>query len=236
MEEIQRLLQASPPHRRLLYETAFVSGLRAGEWRSLQVDDLEVRQCGLHLDAAWTKNRQPGLQPLPRVLVERLAASARPGQAMLLYRAKCGERTEGIPERPLLYVPDQPDRSIKQDLEAAGIPLSTPQGKIDFHAARTAFVTMLLESGVTVKEAQHLARHSTLQLTMNVYGRTRDASLAEAVERLGVRVLLPKAGAATVPRGEDPAEMESASLEETETCASYKVVAGVGFEPTTFGL
>ena len=65
----------------------------------------------------------------------------------------------------------------------------TSEGKLDFHAARTAFVTLLSESDVTVKEAMELARHSTPQLTMNTYARTRQDRLSAAVEKLGEKVL-----------------------------------------------
>jgi len=44
---------------------------------------------------------------------------------------------------------------------------------------------LVIETGVTVKEAQELARHSTPELTMNTYGRVREARLEEAVERRG---------------------------------------------------
>lgn len=48
-----------------------------------------------------------------------------------------------------------------------------------------AYINFVIESGVSVKEAQALARHSTPDLTMNIYGRTRDGRLAEAVEKIG---------------------------------------------------
>ena len=54
-EEINQLLDHAPPHRRILYETAFLSGLRANELRSLTVDDLDTVRCGLHLASEWTK-------------------------------------------------------------------------------------------------------------------------------------------------------------------------------------
>ena len=40
----------------------------------------------------------------------------------------------------------------------------------------------IIESGVTVKEAQTLARHSTPDLTMNVYGRVKEERLSQTVE------------------------------------------------------
>jgi hypothetical protein len=34
-----------------------------------------------------------------------------------------------------------------------------------------AYINFVIESGVSIKEAQALARHATPQLTLNVYGR-----------------------------------------------------------------
>ena len=63
-EDIQRLLDHCPLHRRLLYETACCTGLRANELRQLAVGDLDLDQGGLRLDPSWTKNRTGGLQPI----------------------------------------------------------------------------------------------------------------------------------------------------------------------------
>jgi hypothetical protein len=74
-------------------------------------------------------------------------------------------------------------RSLDADL-AAGIPKVTPAGKLDFHAVRVAYINLVIESGVTVKEAQVLARHETPELTMNIYGRAREERLWNAVEQV----------------------------------------------------
>lgn len=62
---------------------------------------------------------------------------------------------------------------------------------MDFHACRLAYINFVIERGATVKEAQALARHSTPDLTMNVYGRTRPERLAETVEKMAGNILLP---------------------------------------------
>ena len=184
VEEITRLLECCAPFHRLLLETAFVTGLRANELRNLTVHHLDVQRCGLHLDAAWTKNRKPGFQPLPFSLRERLQSFS--GQARALYEKHYGAQLamSSIPEHPLLYVPSHPARSLDGDLATAGIPKVTPAGKLDFHAVRLAYINLVIESGVTVKEAQALARHATPQLTMNVYGRAREERLWNAVEQV----------------------------------------------------
>jgi integrase len=78
--EISQLLQACASHRRLLLETAFLSGLRANELRHLTLDHLDLDYCGLRLDAVWTKNRPPGFQPLPSSLMHRLHAFCTSGE------------------------------------------------------------------------------------------------------------------------------------------------------------
>ncbi|MEE2832476.1 MAG: tyrosine-type recombinase/integrase, partial [Candidatus Latescibacterota bacterium] len=79
-EEVARLLDNCAPTRRMLLETALMSGLRAGELRSLTTDHLDVERGGLILDARWTKNRSEGFQRLPRSLVARLHAYAQSGE------------------------------------------------------------------------------------------------------------------------------------------------------------
>ena len=176
-------------------ETAFLTGLRANDLRNLTVEHLDVQRCGLHLEAAWTKNRKPGFQPLPVTLVKRLQAWA--GHASEVYETfdtrggrKAGRRV--IPLNPLLYVPSHPARSLDSDLAAAGIPKVTPAGKLDFHAVRLAYINLIIETGVTVKEAQVLARHATPELTMNIYGRVKEERLWHAVEHVADTLLRGK--------------------------------------------
>ena len=65
-------VQFAFPHRRLLLETAFMSGLRANELRNLKPNHIDLERGGLILEAEWTKNRKDGLQPLPDDLLRRL--------------------------------------------------------------------------------------------------------------------------------------------------------------------
>ena len=176
--EIRLLLERCAPRRRLCYEAAFTTGLRAGELRSLKVLNLDVGRGGLILDAAWTKSRRAGFQPLPAWLVESLAESAK------------GKN----PEDTLLYVPTHTARDLEEDLKVAGIPKVTDEGKADFHSSRVAYVTFVLEAGASVSEAQTLARHATAGLTLNTYARTRNERLSHVAELVG-RTLRSTAGA-----------------------------------------
>ena len=213
VDEVSRLLDACASHRKLLLETAFLSGLRASELRNLSVNDFDLEENGVHLDASWTKNRKRGFQPLAEELVHRLCAFAladKPAQLYAkFYRGKNAKLK--APDNPLLYVPSHTARDLDIDLKAAGIPKETAEGKLDFHACRLAYINFVLESGVSVKEAQVLARHSTPELTFNVYGRTRKERLSETAEKVAANILPVVDNAIFMPRQAVGAEQESAT-------------------------
>ncbi len=76
-------------------------------------------------------------------------------------------------------------RMMKADLKAAGIPYKDSRGRVaDFHALRHTFITNLTRSGVHPKTAQTLARHSTMELTMQVYTLVALDTKEEAVNQL----------------------------------------------------
>jgi len=195
-EEVGRLLNVADGWRRLVYETALCSGLRAGELRALRRADLDTERGGFVLSGAWTKNRRDGFQPLPAALVKKLADFAASGEADDLYR-HFPPRQRETPTEPLLYLPDNTSRMFALDRERAGIPKRAFGGRVDFHALRVAYVTGVLEAGAGLKEAQTLARHATPGLTLNVYGRAREERLAAVAERLGETILATAEAAET---------------------------------------
>jgi integrase len=192
-DEIQRLLMVAPEHRQIVYEVALTTGLRAAELRALTPDSIDESRGALILDASWTKNRKPGLQPLPQALLDKLIEYGRMGAAQELYKRHFGRidsSTDGVPGNPLLFVPTHPARDLKIDLEAAGVQIDKPgEGKVDFHSLRVTYVTLVVEAGANAKESQVLARHATPELTMNVYARARDESLTALAEKVGRSVL-----------------------------------------------
>lgn len=183
--EIENLLAVAPIERRFLYEVALCTGLRANELRNLTVNHFEVKRCGLRLDANWTKNRKAGFQPLPVDLVRRLVSFADSG---IVSRKHDRYYVRNAPKNALLYIHFNPIRAFDEDLKAAGIPKKTAEGKLDFHALRVTYATLIIESGATVKEAQTLLRHSNPSLTMNVYAQVRPGRLNAVTEDIGKAV------------------------------------------------
>jgi len=166
-DEIHRLLQVAPPDRELLYEVALTTGCRANELKQLKVGDLSIDLKALCLRPETTKNRKSAIQPLPQALLDRLVESTRGKE----------------PDEPLLKVPSHPARELTKDLKAAGIPkFVVGKGTLDFHALRVTHITLVIEAGATIKEAQTLARHSDPRLTLNIYARASNKRLAELTE------------------------------------------------------
>ena len=150
------------------------------------------------------------MQPLPLALWDRLKAEA----------------ADSLPDAALLAVPLHPACNMDRDLKRAGVKKWTPEGKVDFHATRTAYITMLLESGADVKTCQTLARHATADLTVNTYGRARHERLSATAEAVG-KVVFFRPDYISEPKP------KVVGLDTRSESRGY-LEGGAGFEPATF--
>ena len=173
-DEIRRLLAAADPARALLYELAIFTGLRAGELQELRIGDFDPSRGGIILHAEWTKNRKPGFQIIPTGLAERLSAAT----------AGRGPKEMIITER----FAHNGARILERDLKAAGIQKWAPGGKVDFHALRVAFASLLGGAGVRDVDAMELMRHGSTAM-LNRYRKPADERMAAIVEDIGKTVL-----------------------------------------------
>ena len=81
---------------------------------------------------------------------------------------------------------------LRTDLAAAGIPYRDEAGRVfDFHALRHQFISNLARAGAHPKQAQTLARHSTITLTMDRYTHL---GMYDMVAALGKLPAIPPAG------------------------------------------
>lgn len=88
---------------------------------------------------------------------------------------------------------------MKADLKQAEIPYIDQHGRYaDFHSLRHTFVSNLGKAGVSPKITQSLARHSDINLTMNVYSHLELEEQAEAIKHLPP--LPAKTSAGVVPK------------------------------------
>ena len=154
--ELSRLIE-SPGGRGLVYSLAVSTGLRRGEIKALHWADLHLDGARpfIAVRAATTKNKKTAQQPLVPALAAVLRAFRDREQA-----------TEGKVFRRGVPMP----KTLKKDLARCGIPYQDEFGRrVDFHALRYTFNTILQRAGVPPRVIMELMRHSDLRLSSNTY-------------------------------------------------------------------
>jgi integrase len=161
----------SGPERAVLYRVAARTGLRASELASLTPASFDLEAKEVTVEAAYSKRRRKDVLPLHADLLDLLPAFLK-GKA----------RT-----RPLWDGNWHEDGAevLRHDLQNAGVPFVDEDGRVyDFHALRHQFISDMVAAGVHPKDAQVLARHSTITLTMDRYAHVRKADVRAALDRL----------------------------------------------------
>ncbi len=196
VEEAQRLLAAarngptvrgmSGRDREILYRVALETGLRWSELNSLTRAsfDLESDPPTVTLTAGYSKRRRDDTLPLRPDTVTELRD----------YFQRLLPLAEAFP------MPEEAvgSKILRVDREAAGIPYEDARGRVvDFHALRHTFITNLASSGVHPSVAQHLARHSDINLTMSRYTHSTLERQSDAVAALPDISAQPEAMQAT---------------------------------------
>ncbi len=167
--------------RAVLYQLAANSGLRASEMASLSTAslDLDAEQATVTVQAAYSKHRREDVLPLREDVAAMLRAwlqekaqeprgEARKGSKVIRLKAEPETKTPAF-LWPGKWIED-PAEMIRRDLTAAGIAYEDASGRFfDFHSLRHQFLTALARSGAHPKQTQALARHSTIELTMDRY-------------------------------------------------------------------
>lgn len=190
------------PDRSMLYAMAAYTGLRACELASLTPNDFDLSAMPVTVivRAAYSKHRRQDVLPLHPSLVA-------------LLRPWLAEKTAGERIWPGTWAKAKyAGKMLQHDLKAAHIPYVDENNRYaDFHSLRHTFITNLVKSGVNPKIAQSLARHSTIDLTMNAYTTLTISDQSSAL------ALLP-----TVPSHE-PSVSDAGALRATGTDGPKKV-------------
>ena len=142
----------------LAYRIMLSAGLRLNELRTLTWADVDLDAGTLTVRAENAKNRRSAVLPLPADTVA----------AMRAWKAESRPADESA---PVVAVPANPVRTLKDDLAAAGIPNPDAAGRVvDVHALRHTYGTRLARTpGIDPKTVQTLMRHATPNLTFGVY-------------------------------------------------------------------
>lgn len=183
LEECDRLVRAAHegpkragidgPDRAMLYRFALATGFRKAECAAVTPADFVfagprplVRLGGTH-----TKNRKTVNQPFARNLAPMF-------ETWLAGRERSKPCWPGLKSLAA-------SKAVAADMAAAGLKTVTEDGKVDFHALRHSFITMLAMGGVEIAVAQRLARHQNYQLTAQVYTHLGLSDTGKALDDVG---------------------------------------------------
>lgn len=156
-DQIRALLAVAPLHRSTIYLTIIYTGLRRAELGGLkwQDFDLDSSPALLRVPSSISKNRKATTHELRPELAD----------AIRTFRPTHAEPSGWVFRGQVPRI-----STFKQDLAKAKIPFTDEQGRrVDLHALRNTFITLLSASGVAPRAAMALARHSDMKLTMRVY-------------------------------------------------------------------
>lgn len=212
LTEFVALIRRAPFGRAVVYVTGARTGLRNGELRELERRDLCTHEWKLTVRREITKTDTDAILPIPGDLREwleellELRGALKPHDRLF---ARVERRAE------VLY----------RDLEAAGVARVNGDGRLDFHALRTSFVTWLgrVAPQAQVQQLGRLETASLFALTYSRYGLEEDRA---ALERAVPGGLLGRKSHGT--RVSDP--MEEANCQGA-TSAGSMLVGDTGFEP-----
>jgi integrase len=151
----RRRMKTTGPERALLYAVAMFTGLRASECRHLGWPNFDLEDGVVTLSGAFTKNKKEAVIDLPAELVDRLKD----------WKARGGRFWSHMNK-------DTPGKCLRYDLEQAGVAYKKDGKVLDFHSLRHWIVTQFAaDPTVHPNTAKELARHSSIDLTMNVYAK-----------------------------------------------------------------
>lgn len=232
LDELGRLLDATRTSKRrkyhltgtdryALYLTAASTGFRVRELKTMTPGsfDLDSDTPTVTVRASCTKNRKEAIQPLPLdvAVVLRGYLADRPADRPVWPGKSWPVHASIMLSLDLAEARKTWLESFKNDRQRAEaertdfLVYQDSAGRFaDFHGLRHTFITMVGKSGVSPKEHQDLARHSTYTLTGR-YTHSRFYDLAAAVQALPI----PTAGPGSAP------EADRQALRATETDGSF---------------
>ena len=202
--EIQVLLQAAQSgFRRVLFETAYLTGAREGELLALRWTDLELPKEGagkmaIRRSLSWA--RLKGEETRPRYFPPKTKAGRRTISIPTLlvadlkrWKLQCPKSEEG------LVFPTLEGKPVCRDwlLRVAFYPtLSRARlRRVTFHTLRHSCASAMIAAGAPVTEVQHRLGHANPAITLQVYAHFFKHTESGAADRLA-NVLLNGVGSA----------------------------------------
>lgn len=201
-EEVERLLEHSPPPWRDIWYAFLVTGLRKGELAALVFRDIDWEARELIIRSGVAKNHRERRIPIDAGLWEILKRQEAGRKDRKPGHGKSAKLTRQIQER---FSPDHVFVTTQYTplthcwavygaflrcLDLAEIQVRTFEAggrlveHLDVHSLRRTFATNLIANGADPKSVQELLGHKTLDMTMRIYAKIHGQTKRQALGKL----------------------------------------------------
>jgi integrase len=214
--ETVALLAALPETDRPLWATAFYAGLRRGELRALQADDIDVEAGVIHVRRGWD-DVEGAIEPKSRKGIRRVPLVSELRLLLLEHLARTGRRGTDLAFGKTPQIPFEPTTVRKRALGAWAATAigSFLQGHVEvelepigLHEARHTYVSWMHDAGFSLERIGDYVGHSGTYMTER-YRHLRKGHEQEAVDvldaylanRTGTRPGTQRPALAAVPHG-----------------------------------
>jgi integrase len=184
-EDIRALLDAAGDQKnRILFMTAVLTGMREGELLGLQWGDIDWANRQVHVRRTYNHGRF--YDPKSKAARRKIDLAPELVRALKQWKLACpiGELDLVFPTEAGTTedAANMLKRRFFPALRRAKLP------KIRFHNLRHTYASLLIDQGENPKYIQTQLGHSSIQLTMDVYGHLMKDVNQEAATRLGSTV------------------------------------------------
>ncbi len=201
IEQIHKLLEIAREPYRTIYLLAVYTGLRRGEILGLKRVDIDFdkrilrvqRQYGRVYDCENSKSRLCDRPPKSEHSRRMIDLSGNVINAISAHLERTGVVSlDGRVFTNRVGKPIQPeylDRVFDRDRDRAKLP-----EELNFHSLRHTFASLLIAAGVHPKAIQAALGHSTIKMTMDVYGHLMPSAFDGVANKLDALLLRQQQG------------------------------------------
>ncbi len=177
--EAEQLLEVLSEFDRPIWATAMYAGLRLGELRALQWEDVDFEAGVIHVRRSWDP-KEGFVEPKSRAGERRVPLTDRLKQELVLLSVNGGAlfvfpgRTEG------------PFSTSELNRRAKTTWRQHKRTPITLHECRHTFASMMIAAGVNAKALSTYLGHSSISITLDRYGHLMPGNEQEAANLLDV--------------------------------------------------
>jgi integrase len=189
-DEIRKLFDVCLENTYAIVATAVLTGMRRSEIFGLRWEDVDFDKNQIHVRQAlyWKKGSywkgRTGFEfttPKSKMSVRNIDLSPTLRRILLEHKLRCVKSELGLVFLNPAGQPVSPDEFVRVHFNSAI--LKTGLGKVRFHDLRHTFGSLKIEQGENIKYVQTQMGHSSIKVTLDVYGHLLKDSNPEAAAR-----------------------------------------------------